>query len=212
MPRSKSILQSEYPYNISARCINKEWFELPMDQVWEIFAEELYLTNCYYNLNIHSFILMNNHFHLIASTPDSNISQCMQYFMKNTSLRLTRSGNRINQTFAGRHYKTILQHHNYFLNAYKYNYQNSVKAGITKKVEDYKYSSLSGLLGKSRALIPIIEDTTLFNDIDGTLMWLNTPVSESKNEAMRWALKRQYFTSKRCKNTRRPIIGETDLI
>ena len=41
MPRAKTILQNEYPYSISARCINKEWFSLPIDFVWDVFSEEL---------------------------------------------------------------------------------------------------------------------------------------------------------------------------
>ncbi len=94
MPRAIAIQQNEFPYSITARCINKEWFNLKMDTVWNIFSEELYLTNKYYNLQINAFVLMNNHFHLIATTPDANISQCMQYFMKNVSLRLSRAGNR----------------------------------------------------------------------------------------------------------------------
>lgn len=183
-----------------------------MEQVWDIFSEELYLTYHFYDLKIHSFVLMSNHFHLIASTPMSNISTCMQYFMKNCSLRLTRAGNRINGTFAGRHYKTILQHPNYYLNAYKYNYQNPVSAKITKSVEDYPYSTLYGLTGKKRLYIPVEEDQTLFSSFHSTMDWLNRPINEINKEAMKWALKRKYFQSKKCKNTRRIIIGEDDLI
>ena len=105
MPRAKTILQSEFPYNISARCINREWFYISTERVWEIFCEELTRTSNHHELLIHSFVLMSNHFHLIASTPKANISQCMQQFMQRSSRRLTKEGNRINETFAGRHFK-----------------------------------------------------------------------------------------------------------
>ncbi len=78
MPRAHAILQSEFPYNISARCINRDWFQIPMEEVWIIFCEELAETIQKHNLQVHSFVLMSNHFHLIASTPDANISQCIQ--------------------------------------------------------------------------------------------------------------------------------------
>jgi putative transposase len=211
MPRAKVILQNDFPYNISARCINKEWFSIPMPEVWNIFSEELYMTNMLYDLLIHSFVLMNNHFHLIASTPNSNISQCMHYFMKQTSLRLTRAGNRINETYTGRHFKTILHSENYFLNAYKYNYQNPLVIPGINRVEDYPYSTLHALLGRSRLTIPVTEDFTLFNSVEITLEWLNKKMSNKNREAIRWALKRQYFKSKLCKNTRRPIITENDV-
>lgn len=183
-----------------------------MREVWEIFSETLYLTHHFYNLQIHSFVLMNNHFHLIASTPDANISTCMYFFMKTSSYRLTRAGNRINQSYAGRYYKTILQSHNYYLNAYKYNYQNPVVSGITETVESYPFSTLFGLLGKSNLLIPVMEDTTLFSSVEQTLTWLNTPSDPILRDAVAWGLKRPYFKSKRDINSRRPILGENDLL
>lgn len=212
MPRHPAILQSIYPYSISARCINREWFQLPMLNVWEIFCEELYLVHKFYNLKIHAFILMNNHFHLIASTPKSNISQCMNYFMKMTSKRLTESSNRINQTYSGRHYKTILDHPNYYLNAYKYIYRNPVEARLSERVENYPYSSLYGLLGQSKLIIPIEEDRDLFPFVESTLEWLNQKPCTTKLDATKWALKRAYFRSKKYRNTNKPIIDINDIM
>lgn len=212
MPRAKTILQSESPYNLTGRCINREWFNIPMDRVWEIFCQELNRTNLEYNLIIHSFVLMSNHFHLIASTPHANISQCMHQFMMNTSRLLTREGNRINETFAGRHYKCILHDYKYFLNAYKYNYRNPVSAGICDFVEDYKYSSLNVLLGNSPPILNLMEDITLKSDPVGTLKWLNTAPDPKKLEGVRYALKRQYFTTKKCPITRKPMIDKNDIL
>ncbi|WP_416220941.1 transposase [Bdellovibrio sp. SKB1291214] len=155
---------------------------------------------------------MSNHFHLIASTPDANVSKCMQQFMYRVSRRLTRAGNRINQTFAGRHYKCILQHHNYYLNAYKYNYRNPVTAGICEKVEEYPYSSLRMKLGLSPQVIPLCEDSTFISDRVGTLRWLNTSPDSEKLEGFRVGLKHQYFKSKKHRNTNKPILSENDLL
>ena len=183
-----------------------------MQLVWEIFSEELYMANKVLDLKIHLFLLMNNHFHLICSTPKSNISQCMHQFMKNSSFRLTRAGNRINQTFAGRHYKTILQSHSYFLNAYKYNYRNPVEAKMLDRIENYPYSTLYGLLGNKKMLIPVEEDLTLFSSVEQTLNWLNTPIETEKLSALKLALRRPYFKSRICVKTNKPIIGIGDVI
>ncbi len=212
MARAKAILQSQFPYNISARCINKEWFNLPLEVVWKIFCEELTKVSHEKKLLIHSFVLMSNHFHLIASTPEANISQCMHQFMTRSSKRLTQAGNRINETFAGRHYKCILQHHNYYLSAYKYNYRNPVSAGICKNVEDYPYSTLYGKLNYSELLIPLSEDTTLSCDPKGTLKWLNTAPSDKIKEAVRVGMKHQYFKSKKDRKTNRAILSEFDIL
>lgn len=212
MPRARAILQSEYPYSITARCINREWFNIPMDDVWEIFCEELSRANSEYDLMIHSFILMSNHYHLIASTPQANISECMQQFMHKTSRKLTHSGNRINQTYAGRHYKCILDNPNYYLNAYKYNYRNPVTAGICKDVLDYKYSTLHSTVGLSLPKIPTAEDTTYLADPEGTLNWLNKEPDAAKYEAVRYALKRSYFLPKKCGVSNRPLLSVNDVL
>ncbi len=212
MPRAKVILQSEFPYHITARCINKEWFSLPMENVWDIFCDELTRVNNTHGLQIHSFILMSNHFHLIASTPQANISKAMHQFMNFSSKRLTRSGNRINQTFAGRHYKCVLDDFRYYMNAYKYNYRNPVHASICKAVEEYPFSSLSIKLGLNKRNMPLVEDTLLNEDVPGILKWLNTPPDPEKLEAVKMGLRRQYFKSKKCRISNRPILSREETI
>lgn len=212
MPRLKAVLQSEFPYNISARCINREWFNIPMDEVWKIFCEELSNTVKKHNLVVHSFVLMSNHFHLIASTPDANISQCMHYFLSRVSRRLNQRGNRINETFAGRHFKCVLQNTSYYLNAYKYNYRNPVSAKLCESVEGYKYSTLQSILKISPAEVTLAEDTTYISDPTGTLKWLNTPSNPEKLEALRKAFKHQYFRSRKNKKTGNPVIGENEVV
>ncbi len=155
---------------------------------------------------------MSNHFHLIASTPDANINEAMYYFMKNSSKRLTEAGNRINQTFSGRYYKTILQSYSYYLNAYKYIYRNPVKAGISTKVENYPYSTIHGLLGQSKLIVPLAEDQTLFSSIEETLKWLNTRPAKAKEEAVAYALRRPYFKPLKNKKDNKPILEPNEII
>ncbi len=197
MPRNKTILQSDFPYSIGARSINKEWFNLPLDLVWEIMSNHLHSTHHRFNLQIHAFVLMSNHFHLLASTPDGNLSQCMAYFMKATSSELTFAGNRINQTYSGRHYRTIIGSYHYFMNSYKYVYRNPVKAGLCANVQDYKFSTLHGLLGNSKLIIPVVEDTLLFDDVDGIIKWINVEPDASDWKTVSDALKKREFKMKK---------------
>lgn len=212
MARKPVVLQSEFPYNISARCINREWFDIEMPLVWKIFCEELDRTSREHKLLIHSFVLMNNHYHLIASTPDANISQCMQQFNWRTSKRLARTGNRINETYAGRHFKCILQSQNYFLNAYKYNYRNPVASGICSAVEEYPYSSLQFLIGSQSSHFPMAEDTTFNSDKKGTLNWLNRAPNPDRLEGVKFGLRHQYFKSKKSINRTKLLIEDHEIL
>lgn len=193
MPRSHTILQAEVPYSISARCINRDWFGMSLPSVWEIFGEELFLIHHLYDVRIHSFVLMNNHFHGIVSTPKANLSEAMQRFMRQTSVRITKPAGRINQTYGARHKPCILGSYNYFLNSYKYIYRNPVAAGVCGRVEDYRFSTLRGLLGFERLVIPLEEDTILFSDVEKELVWLNTPPSSENVQAMKIGLRKRRF-------------------
>ena len=212
MPRAKAILQSDFPYHISARCINQEWFNIPMTQAWEIFCNELEHTIRDKKLIVHNFVLMTNHFHMIVSTPEANISQAMQQFMHNTSRKLTRAGNRINESFAGRHYKCILDHPSYYLNAYKYVYRNPVKAKICATVDEYPFSTLQWIRKITPPLFSISNDFTYENDPAGTLKWLNSSPSDVEWDCVRTALRRQKFATKKDRIWNRPILTQTQII
>jgi len=193
MARKPTILQSEFPYNVSARCINRDWFSIPMTDVWKIFCDQLYFIHYAYDVQIHAFVLMANHFHLIISTPQANISAAMKWFMQETSRHLAGTGGRINLTYGDRYFKCIMESHHYYLNAYKYLYHNPIKAGICTNILDYPFSSLQGLLGKDPMHFPVIEDTTLFSGVDSTIEWLNQKPLEQNWDAVRTALRKRIF-------------------
>lgn len=192
--------QENLPFNIGARCINKDWFGMPLDEVWSILEELLYFVSHAYGIKIHSFVLMSNHFHLIASGPPQILSSAIQFWLAQSSRQITKCTGRINHTWKARHFRRLLGTPHYFLNAYKYFYRNPVEAGLVKSVEDYRFSTLYGLLGFRQLIIPVEFDATLFSDVDGTLKWLNTAPSEENKEAMRRALRRSEFKLPRGKD------------
>lgn len=193
---SRQVPKSDqFPYHVSARTPNREFFKLPIEVVWKVFEDYLFLTKEIYNLNIHAFVLMSNHFHLLVSTPDANISEAMNYLLREISKELNRNSGRINQNWGGPHYKTLIESFHYFMNTYKYIHRNPVRAGLCAKVEDYPFSTLHGLCGQSRLVIPVEEDTLLFDPNFNlqTLEWLNTPSCPNDEEEVRKALRRRFF-------------------
>lgn len=213
MPRKKVLSIAPGPFHIGARCINKEWFNLPMDDVWRIFNEQLYLVNHAFNLQTHCFILMSNHYHWIASTPELNLSPAVGYFQREVSRQLNREGNRINRTFADRFFRSHIGNYHYYTNCYKYVYQNPLRAGLVERVEDYKYSTLNGKLGFNHLLIPVAPDTLLFDgDFAKQLEWLNRRPGKEDEETMRKALRRGIFSLPKDLNTKKPHRLESELL
>jgi REP element-mobilizing transposase RayT len=194
MPRKKYQPSADIPYHITARCINKEWFQIPLPDVWDIFSEYLFFINRAFNVKVHSFVLMNNHFHLILSTPNANLSEAMNYFMRETSRQFGYASGRINQIYGGPYFWSQLRSEIYYGHAYKYVYRNPVEAGLCLNVEDYPFSTLYALLGKSKTIIPISEDVLFFSDIESQILWLNEAYkSESYKKEIKNALRKRQF-------------------
>lgn len=199
-------LDDEFPLHITARCNNKEDFPVPLSEAWEIFSEYLFMLHYGYKIKIHSFILMTNHFHLLASDPELNLSKAMALFMRETSKEMGHLSHRINRVWGAPFHSCIISDYRYFLSAYKYNYRNPVAAGITDRVENYPWSTLQVLLGKRKGIIPLLEDQILMNDPSGTLHWLNESYQQEEFEAIHKATQKNIFKIARNETTNRKII------
>jgi len=171
MPRKKLIRTNKYPYHITTRSNNKDWFGLPLEESWQISIACFKYASRFYNVNLHAYVLMNNHYHLLISTPESNIDSYMQCFNKKFSDFLKRKTGCINKKFGGRYKWTIINEQRYLLNVYRYVYQNPVRANIVKRVEDYPYSTLYYILNEKK-FIQNIDSLLNFKRCDN-LKWLN---------------------------------------
>jgi putative transposase len=194
MPRKNVPVSSEFPYSINARCINKEWFQIPLEDVWDIMEDYLYFLHIGFGFKIKSFVLMSNHFHLIAQAPLNNLSEGMRYFMRETSRQIGKKANRINQVYGSRFYRSLITKNHHYLHAYKYVYRNPIEAGLSNCVTSYPYSTLNRLVGKGPLNIPIEYDHILFDSFDSTIAWLNQSPSLENHEAVRKAMRKTEFS------------------
>lgn len=195
MPRKYTSTTSTFPYHINARTVNREPFATGLDSTWSLMSDYLYLTSQAFELSIHSFVLMPNHFHLLVTAPPGNLSPALNHFMRETAREMSRLSGRSNQTYGSRNHKTVVESSHYFLNAYKYVYRNPVKAGLSGRVEEYRYSTLAGLLGFQQLVIPVVEDTILFPELfdESAIAWLNTAPDIQHEEEVRRALRKPKF-------------------
>lgn len=193
MGRYNRIFCAEFPYHITARCVNRSWFKLPLEDVWSIMQNQLFALHHFFNVHIHSFVLMPNHFHMLALWLENNMSESMQYFMGQTSRTISGQARRINQTYGARYHSSRIDSLHYYYQAYKYVYYNPVKAGLSLTPQDYPYSTLPGLIGKRKMHIPLESDELLFSDFEGTMRWLNMAPTENNLQSVKKALKRRVF-------------------
>ncbi len=143
MGRKKLIRTNSGSYHIWARANNKESFPIPIHQCWGIYDHYLNELTKRYRAQIHAFVLMKNHFHLVLSTPDENIDQCMRYFMTQTSKGIGMASGRINHVYGGQYGWTLIECASVYAVIIKYVYRNPIKAKICERVEFYPWSTLT---------------------------------------------------------------------
>jgi len=206
MPRKQHIISTERPYHVSSRANNKDWFALSMDETWEIFSNCLYLVRRAFNLRIHSFVLMSNHFHMLVTTPDGNLSEAMNYFLRETSKEISRRQKRSNHNFRQKYFRSLIKDDRHHSVVYKYIYQNPVRAGICEKAHQYKYSTLRQVIGLDKCIIAINDDI-LFNGKDDwadIFHWVNDSATTEETESIQKGLKKNEFKLVINRKIRRP--------
>ncbi|ATH08973.1 hypothetical protein BIY24_13750 [Halobacteriovorax marinus] len=206
MGRRPTIRENKYPYHIVARAHNKEWFPLPIDQMWSLYIELLEFLMDEFDVRIYAFTLMNNHYHLMIQTPLSNIDIVMYWFMKKSTLRVQRKTSRINSIYGGRYKSSLLIEPTHRLNTYKYILRNPVKAHITKKCEYYPFSICEHFQSDVLKIEPLVDlkDHGLVTD-QKVIDWLNVEYSEEEDHSIRTGLKRPIFSYAKNNNTKKQI-------
>ncbi len=209
MPRKHPPQHSACPFHITARTNNKEWFGLDLQIVWRICEEQLYFIHHAFRVRIHAFVLMSNHFHLLISDPEGQISLAMRWFMTETARHINYHMNSKNHIYGQPHRRSLILSYHHYTHAYKYIYRNPIEAGICMRVEDYPYSSLRGLFGFQKLNFPV-SDHILTDDLEGVLAWLNQPGTRQDRRTIQLALRKSIFELRKEEGTRRASHLEVD--
>lgn len=205
MPRKHVIRQSEFPYSITARSNNRDWFQTPMPRCWAIFESEIKETAAKYGFVTHVFTLMSNHFHWLVTTPEANIDSGMRYFQTETSRQIARASGRINKIYGSRYKWTLIDNPIYYANTFRYFYQNPLRANICESVDQYPWMTYSR---RSRVEItPCLALNTHIPKGSELKTWLNTIPDPHFADCMRKALRRSEFRFPRNPTTKGIVTG-----
>ncbi|MBI2521822.1 MAG: transposase [Bdellovibrio sp.] len=142
MGRPNLIRINNLPYHITTRCNNREWFDLPLQRVWDICINSIAVANFKFPVQIEAFVLMNNHYHLLLYTPNADVDRFMHILNSNISKRLREETLRVNRIFGNRYSWIIIQDQNHYKNVVRYIFQNPLRAGLASRCENYPNSTL----------------------------------------------------------------------
>jgi REP-associated tyrosine transposase len=123
------------------------------DRDRSVFLEKLRGSLANYQVELHAYVLMSNHFHLLVATPKGNLSEFMRHFNISYTAAHNRRHRRVGHLYQGRYKAILVDQDNYLLELSRYVHLNPVRiksfhgGSIGERVrylEWYRWSSLPG--------------------------------------------------------------------
>lgn len=153
MPRQGRKKSESGIYHVMIRGINKQViFEDDEDREKLLETIKHYKTVSKYN--IYGYCLMDNHVHLLIKETEESISKVMKRISGSYVYWYNWKYDRCGHLFQGRFRSEEVESEEYFLTVIRYIHQNPMRAGLTKSIEEYQWSSIHEYIEK-----PTVIDT-----------------------------------------------------
>ncbi|MYM67458.1 addiction module toxin RelE [Pseudoduganella sp. FT55W] len=94
-----------------------------------------------FQLSIHAFCQMGNHYHLLIETSDGKLAPAMRQLNGIYSQYFNRRHKLVGHVFQGRYKSILIEKENYLLEVARYIVLNPVRAGLVKHPQDWPWSS-----------------------------------------------------------------------
>lgn len=139
------------------------------------FLEILETTTNLYDVEVHAYVLMDNHFHFVVMIREANLSKFMQRFNTTYTVYFNRRHRRIGHLFQGRYKALLIDADSYLLELSRYVHLNPVRIrkhsglDVSKKrmiMRKYPWSSLRGYMRPGDRL-PFVKYSKILEMIGG---------------------------------------------
>ncbi len=139
MPRRPRIEIPGYYHIINRGVEQRVIFKEKED--YDFFIEQLSILSKSFNITIHNYCLMNNHYHLLIETRDESLSKFMRQVNGVYAIYFNKKYKRSGHLWQGRFKSWYVTDESYLYTLILYIEQNPLKAKIVKDIVDYPYSS-----------------------------------------------------------------------
>jgi REP element-mobilizing transposase RayT len=169
MARPLRIEFEEALYHITARGNRRERvFASDVDRArfLEIVARSLPR----FGVEVHAYVLLPNHFHLLVRTRRANLSRWMHWIMVTYTISFNRRHDKAGHLFQGRYKSLLVEGGSYLLGLSRYLHLNPVRGKVIgrgnprerrERLRKYSWSSYRGYAGLSRQEEFVTEDLVL---------------------------------------------------
>ena len=150
MPRPLRIEYAGAWYHVMNRGINRMRI-FSSDEHRQIFLNLLIEISLLFEVEIHSYCLMDNHYHLLLQTPHPNLGKAMRHLSGLYTLRYNRSVSRDGPLFRGRYKAILIEEDTYLLKVSRYIHLNPIEAKIVEHPANFKWSSYNDYVNAKKS-------------------------------------------------------------
>lgn len=160
MPR-KERYQEPGCYHIINRGVERRNIYLEPED-YEFFLDLLLKLSKDYDVIIHAFCLMTNHYHLLLETKQTNLSKAIQHINDKYSKYFNKKYARSGHLWQGRYKSYPLFDDAHFWIVAKYIERNPIKANMVQDVALYRYQSFFQWKYK-HSYFPLLQNSMIFD-------------------------------------------------
>jgi REP element-mobilizing transposase RayT/predicted transcriptional regulator len=118
-----------------------------------------------FDVNLHSYVLMNNHYHLLIETKKDNLSNFMKHINGTYAIYFNKKHSRSGYLWQGRYRSWYVTDDTYLYTLIRYIENNPLKAKLIKCIDDYRYSSYNSFIKKVQP-IECLKNSIMFEQFD----------------------------------------------
>jgi len=163
MPRRPRIDLAGY-HHVMNRGVNRSNIFVDDDD-YELFLKIVCKACRDYQVVLHDYCLMTNHFHLLVETKMENLSLFMKHVNSNYAIYANKKQKRSGHFWQGRFYSRYVVNDTYYYTLIRYIEQNPIEAGLVSMVGEYPYT-LGSVIANRQTPVPCTKKSKLLAELD----------------------------------------------
>ena len=144
MPRRPRIDLPGYHHIVNRGVNRTNIFSKPSDK--DKFLSILYKACKIYEVTLHDYCLMDNHYHILIENSKTNLSLFMRQVNSNYAIYYNKTAKRTGHLWQGRYSSWYITKEDYLYQTIRYIEQNPIKAKMVNSIKKYPYTLASLLL------------------------------------------------------------------
>ncbi|MCD6433386.1 MAG: transposase [Sulfurimonas sp.] len=194
MARRPRIDFAGYHHIVNRGVSGTDIFLTPKDK--EMFLAILCKACKLYDIIVHDYCLMDNHYHILVENSKENLSLFMRQINANYAIYFNKKYKRSGHLWQGRFKSWFILQDTYLYQTIRYIEYNPIKAKITSEIGEYPYT-LGGTLLSKMEVIPCAKNSLMGEQysIKELAEFLNKPLSEDEAKALEEEKKKKFNKS-----------------